>query len=125
MSHVFEQARLFFSLSEEEKKRYAYVSADENFGYQAVGTERLDPRKPADLKETFTMRNILNAEIKADRWPSHCSEQLMKKFFLKGLRSSHRIQQVLANFLKVDENFSVKVHSGEKRCFKTSALSTY
>ena len=34
-----------------------------NFLDQRVGTEHLDPRKPADLKETFTMRNILNAEI--------------------------------------------------------------
>ena len=113
LSDVFEASKAFFSLSEEEKKRYAYVSADENFGYQAVGTEHLDPRKPADLKETFTMRNILTAEIKADRWPSLRFEKLMKNFFSEGLKSSHRIQRVLANFLEVDENFFVKAHSGE------------
>ena len=81
LNDVFEASKAFFSLSEGEKKKYAYVNADENFGYQAVGTEYLDPRKPADLKETFTMRNILNAEIKADRWPSPRFEQLMKNFF--------------------------------------------
>ena len=113
LNDVFEASKAFFSLGEGEKKRYAYVSADENFGYQPVGSEHLDPRKPADLKETFTMRNILNADIKADRWPSPRFAKLMKKFFSEGLTNSHRIQRVLANFLEVDENFFVKAHSGE------------
>ena len=113
LSEVFEASKVFFSLSEEEKMRCAYASAAENFGYQAVGTEHLDPSKPADLKETFTMRNILDAEIKTDRWPSLRFEELMKKFFSEGLKSSHRIQRVLANFLGVDENFFVRAHSGQ------------
>ena len=113
LREVFAASKAFFNLSEDEKRKYAYVSADENFGYQRVGTEHLDPGKPADLKETFTMRNILNAEIETDRWPSLSFKKLMKKFFLEGLESSHKIQRVLANFLEVDENFFIRAHSGE------------
>ena len=38
--------------------RSAYLSAEENFGYQAFASELIDPINPRDLKETLNMRNI-------------------------------------------------------------------
>jgi isopenicillin N synthase-like dioxygenase len=59
IDHTFALSKWFFSLSEEEKSTSAYVSAEENFGYQSLGVEHLDPSKPADLKQTFTLRDLL------------------------------------------------------------------
>ena len=56
---IFALSKWFFSLSEEEKSTSAYVSAQENFGYQSLALEHLDPSKPADLKQTFTLRDLL------------------------------------------------------------------
>ena len=47
--------------------RSAYLSAEENFGYQAFASELIDPMNPRDLKETLNMRNIFNATIKEDQ----------------------------------------------------------
>ena len=47
--------------------RSAYLSAQENFGYQTFASERIDPLGPRDLEETLTMRNIFNATIEEDQ----------------------------------------------------------
>ena len=67
---IFARSKWFFSLSEEEKSTSAYVSAQENFGYQSLALEHLDPSKPADLKQTFTLRDLLRHDKDDPRWPS-------------------------------------------------------
>ena len=58
LSEVFSVSQAFFASDDETKRRSAYGSAEENFGYQGLGVEYLDPTKPSDVKETFTMRNL-------------------------------------------------------------------
>ena len=70
IARVFKASATFFSSDQKNKIRSAYSSAEENFGYQAFASEHLDPASPPDLKETFTMRNILNATVEDNRWPS-------------------------------------------------------
>ena len=60
LEQVFTASQRFFAADLDTKMKSAYLSASENFGYQGFGAEHLDPTKPADLKETFTMRDILN-----------------------------------------------------------------
>mgnify|MGYP001272548833 CR=1 FL=1 len=81
IARVFEASATFFLSDTKNKMRSAYLSAEENFGYQAFASEHLDPASPADLKETFTMRNILNATIEENRWPSVEFKELMQLFF--------------------------------------------
>ena len=38
---------------------YEYAGPEQNFGYQPTLSERLSPDAPADLKEAFTMRNLI------------------------------------------------------------------
>ena len=113
IARVFEASATFFSSDAKNKMRSAYLSAEENFGYQAFASEHLDPASPADLKETFTMRNILNATIEENRWPSIEFKELMQFFFAECLERAFLLQRILAKALNLDEDFFVKFHSGQ------------
>ena len=103
----------FFTGPETVKRRCAYLSAEENFGYQGLQEENLDPGAPADLKETFTMRNVLNRPLPAERWPSPAFSDLMHALFANVLDAGFKLQRVLAAALDLDDSFFVRVHSGE------------
>ena len=113
VAKVFSASATFFASDAETKMRSAYSSAEENFGYQAFASERLDPTSPPDLKETFTMRNILEAPIAENRWPSARFKELMQLFFAECLDRAFLLQRVLARALDLDENFFVKFHTGQ------------
>tara|TARA_B100001029_G_C15057745_1_gene455779 strand:+ start:371 stop:1294 length:924 start_codon:yes stop_codon:yes gene_type:complete len=113
IARVFEASATFFLSDAKNKMRSAYLSAEENFGYQAFASEHLDPASPADLKETFTMRNILNATIEENRWPSVEFKELMQLFFAECLERAFLLQRILAKALNLDEDFFVKFHSGQ------------
>ena len=80
IARVIEASATFFLSDAKNKMRSAYLSAGENFGYQAFASEHLDPASPPDLKETFTMRNILIATVEDNRWPSVEFKELMQLF---------------------------------------------
>ena len=113
IAKVFEASATFFLSDTKNKMRSAYLSAEENFGYQAFASEHLDPASPADLKETFTMRNILNATIEENRWPSVEFKELMQLFFAECLERAFFLQRILAKALNLEEDFFVKFHSGQ------------
>ncbi len=113
IQRVFKASATFFSSDQKNKIRSAYLSAEENFGYQAFASEHLDPANPPDLKETFTMRNILNATIADNRWPSVEFKELMQRFFAECLERALFLQKILARALNLDEGFFVKFHSGQ------------
>jgi len=113
IAKVFEASATFFLSDVKSKMRSAYLSAEENFGYQAFASEHLDPASPADLKETFTMRNILNATIEENRWPSVEFKELMQLFFAECLERAFLLQRILAKALNLEEDFFVKFHSGQ------------
>ena len=96
IARVFEASAIFFLSDAKNKKRSAYLSAEENFGYQAFASEHLDPASPPDLKETFTMRNILNATVEENRWPSVEFKELMQLFFAECLERAFLLQRILA-----------------------------
>tara|TARA_B100000242_G_scaffold264533_1_gene212112 strand:- start:87 stop:917 length:831 start_codon:yes stop_codon:yes gene_type:complete len=113
IQRIFKASATFFLSDEKTKMRSAYSSAEENFGYQAFASEHLDPASPPDLKETFTMRNILNATISENRWPSVDFKELMQLFFAECLERALLLQRILARALNLDEGFFVKFHSGQ------------
>ncbi len=113
ISDVFATSRAFFHASPEHKARSAYLSAAENFGYQGVGEENLDPNAPADLKETLTMRNIVKRPPAPERWPDAAFRRLMDDFYRAALDAAYRLQRVLAFALDTDADFFTRCHSGE------------
>ena len=110
---VFSLSRQFFSLPAAQKQRFAYRSAQVNFGYQGLQQENLDPLAPADLKETFTMRNILRRPMAPARWPDPQFETLCHALYTDLLRAARRLQVVLARALGLPHEFFVRVHNGE------------
>jgi isopenicillin N synthase-like dioxygenase len=110
---IFGQSRRFFASPIDSKKRSAYRSAAENFGYQGVCEENLDPSQPADIKESFIMRNIIKMAVAADRWPDDELRACAVRFFSESLRAAHRMQRVLAIALDQEREFFVSCHSGQ------------
>jgi len=113
INRTFELSRWFFACSEEEKLSSAYGSAEENFGYQSLGLEHLDPSKPADLKQTFTLRDLLGHDPEDPRWPTAEFRNELTAFYKACLEGGHRIQRVFAKALGVDREFFVQYHQGE------------
>jgi len=110
---VFRASEAFFDGPEDAKRRSAYGSAEENFGYQGVMEENLDPQAPADLKQSFSMRNILARPPVDSRWPSAEFRDLMQQFFAEALAATHRIQEQMAETLGLEADYFTRVHSGE------------
>lgn len=113
LDELFAASAAFFRAPAEVKRRCAYRSAAENFGYQGLLEENLDPGAPADLKETFTMRNIVANPPPLDRWPSAAFRDLMQHFYAAALAAAHGIQRHMARALGVPEDFFTRVHSGQ------------
>lgn len=113
LKQVYAESKRFFLKPEAYKKEFEYRSAEENFGYQGIMQENLDPNAPADIKETFTMRNILQAPLDDTRWPSSEFKALMQSFFQNALDATHEIQKIMAKQLGVDEDFFVRSHTGD------------
>ena len=108
LDDVFSASRHFFASDLQKKLECAYLSAIENFGYQGLCTEHLDPTRPADLKETFTMRNVLNDALDDGRWPSAEFRRLMQRFYRTCLDGAYKIQRVLAQALDLEQEFFVR-----------------
>ena len=65
MNNWFDQAKKFFDLSLDEKKKYTY-QAENNLGYSIVGAEHVDPDAPSDMKESY---NYNDTRMPEELWP--------------------------------------------------------
>jgi len=113
LDDTFAQTKAFFRRSEADKTQFGYRSAGENFGYQSVGQEHLDPAKPADIKQTFTMRNIERFAANDARWPSQAFYDCMRQFHAAAIAIAARLETHLADTLKVAPDYFSTCHSGE------------
>ena len=110
---VFNESKKFFNGPRTTKERCSYRSAKENFGFQGLLQENLNPNAPADIKSTFTMRNILKNPPNSERWPSDTFKHVMQRFFEESLSFTHEIQQAMARHFNLDSSFFSQVHSGD------------
>lgn len=113
ITRAFELSQWFFTQSEAIKADSAYTSAAENFGYQGLGVEYLDPSSPADLKQTFTMRNVMRHDPADPRWPSTEFREGVTHFFHSCLQAAYRIQRIFSIALDQERDFFVQYHRGE------------
>ena len=113
LAEIFSLSESFFAGDDATKRKSIYKSAEENFGYQGLGVEYLDPTKPSDVKETFTMRDLLRHDPSDERWPSDEFRDKMTQFYVDCLSSAHKVQRVFAEILKTETEFFVKYHTGE------------
>lgn len=113
LANVFAASAGFFAMPPEFKARSRYLSAAENFGYQGLFEENLDPEQAADVKETFTMRNIAASPPALERWPSAEFRDLMRTFYSAALDAGHTLQRTIAQALGTPSDFFTKVHTGK------------
>ena len=111
ISAVFEASRSFFQCSDEFKQRFRYHGATDNFGYQSVGMESLDPDRPPDLKEALTVRNP-SARRDAD-WPSAGLRDLILDFYQRCLVVAHKLQGDTATLLDLPRDYFHSRITGE------------
>jgi isopenicillin N synthase-like dioxygenase len=113
-SRVFDQANWFFGQTPEFKQAFAYGSAAENFGYQGLGDEALDPTTGVpDMKETFTMRNVAHREVDGHRWPSADFRQTMVQFYGTCFDLASSLMRCIAVIGSLPEDYFVSAHTGE------------
>lgn len=114
IDQTFETADNFFAQSREDKNKSGYQKAEENFGYQAVGVESLDPASgKVDQKETFTLRNAPRQAADDSRWPNDDFRDNINEFYRQALNAAYAIQRLIAEELEVEDEFFVNLHQGE------------
>ncbi|XP_041350916.1 2-oxoglutarate-dependent dioxygenase htyE-like [Gigantopelta aegis] len=117
---VFKTSRQFFDLPSDVKQTYARPT-NSNHGWAALEREKLNPERPADLKESFNCQSVSQV------WPLVVVPD-MKSRFIEFLDSCSvlvfRILDLLAVGLKleVDRHFFKKCHSQIGRSDGSSTL---
>lgn len=113
LHETFEYTKTFFAKPMDAKLPYAYTDPKANFGYQPTLSETLQPGKPADLKEAFTMRDLMGHYGDTSAWPDAEFRDLARRFFEACTNASHRVLRVFALALGTDPEYFVRLHSGE------------
>lgn len=109
---AFASLREFFARPLAHKLVFAYSDTVANFGYQALLTETLQPGQPADLKEAFTMRDLLASYSRENAWPSVEFRDTAREFFLACKTAASRILRVFAVALDTPPDFFDLRHTG-------------
>jgi len=110
---VFANNKDYFAQSRQEKMQQAYTNAEENFGYQALLDETLNPAFPADLKESFVMCDPVEHAKDITRWPSEDFLDLTLTFYKQCVECANKILRVFAVALGVEREFFVRCFTGE------------
>lgn len=107
-----EVSRQFFSLPEEQKSAYSRgrYTDNSNHGWVSLQAERLNPRRPGDLKESFNI-TLLSPHI---LWPSGGAlsdfQRLQSSFFRRCSALGLRVLRLMALSLDLDPESFVKEH---------------
>ena len=72
--------KIAHSLFNSDEKLKVPFNPQANHGYTKMQGEALDPTKPADLKETFTCRDLTRQPSGPDYWPNPQFEAFMRVF---------------------------------------------
>ena len=100
------------SLFMSEDKTKVPFSPALNHGYTAIKGEALDPSKPADLKETFTSRNLANVPSGSEYWPNSEFEAFMRIFYERVASIASDVMAAFAIALDLPQGFFDEKHTG-------------
>ena len=106
---AFAIAKAYFK---SEHKASVPFNEEINHGYGKMGGERLDASKPADLKETFTGRDVSRVPSGPEYWPSLEFEAFMRTFYgqMRGVASN--VKRAFALSLGLAEEYFEPKHTG-------------
>lgn len=120
---AFEQSRLFFDLTLQEKQKLAWSNEAQNRGYIGWERERLDETQPGDLKEAFnigwdsSIEKELPPKTAAFKtlWPDQeAFFSGIRQFFQACAQEAADIFRAFAIALSMPENFFTDEHSIEQ-----------
>ncbi len=100
------------SLFTSDEKLKVPFNVDFNHGYGKMQGEALDPSKPADLKETFTSRNLANLPSGPELWPNPQFEAFMRVFYKRVRQISSDVMSAFALALDLAPDFFEDKHTG-------------
>ena len=113
VDNLFACSKSLFALPSEKKWQYNFSGPQSNFGYQAAESEALAPDGLPDLKEAFTMRNVLGRVDDEDVWPSDEFRDISTALFRSCFAAATELLKVCAVAIGQKENFFSDTHSGE------------
>ena len=115
---AFAAARRFFDLPRRHKEAWRYRSTELNHGWVSAGQEALDPSKPADRKESFTMRNVARTIARAELWPDAPFRDAAYALYRDAQSLSQRLLIALAEGLALPANWFLPAHTGENQTLR-------
>jgi len=95
----------------DEKLKVPY-KPEANHGYTQIQGEALDPTKPADLKETFTCRDLNNRPSGPDYWPNPQFEAFMRVFYKRTVQIASDVMAAFAIALDLPNGYFDEKHTG-------------
>lgn len=107
---AFAVSKAFFA---DEAKFTTPFKVQVNHGYGGMQGEALDPSKPADLKETLTLRDVSKTPSGAEYWVNPEFEAFMRCFYESVRASASTIMRAFAIGLDLPESFFDERHNGE------------
>jgi isopenicillin N synthase-like dioxygenase len=113
IGQAFAASRGFFDQPRAVKDLFGYTDIGDNFGYQGIEVESLDPAGMPDLKETFTMRNALAVAMHPARWPDADFRTTALAVYEAALSAAYGIMRILAACLELPAEFFTERHRGE------------
>jgi len=100
------------SLFNSDEKLKVPFNPEQNHGYTKMQGEALDPSKPADLKETFTCRDLARRPSGAEYWPNPQFEAFMRCFHSRIVKIASDVMAAFALALKLPDGFFDEKHTG-------------
>ena len=113
VDNLFASSKSLFALPHDKKLQYQFSGPQANFGYQAMESEALASGGSPDLKEAFTMRNVLGRFEDEGVWPSDEFRDLSKTLFRSCFSAAIELLKICAIAHGQQEDFFSKFHSGE------------
>ncbi|MBH55230.1 MAG: 2OG-Fe(II) oxygenase [Opitutaceae bacterium] len=100
------------SLFTSDEKYKVPFSVEYNHGYGKMEGEALDPTKPADLKETFTSRNLLRLPSGEEHWPNPQFEAFMRVFYKRVCDIASNVMGAFEIALDLEPGYFDTRHTG-------------
>lgn len=110
VDRVMAVSKTFFLQADEAKRPFSRTNfaVSPNHGWVSVETERLNPRRPGDLKEAFNISSF-HPDIK---WPPAIKgfQEIQTSFFHRCKELSLRVLRVMAHSLGLDPEVFLSAH---------------
>lgn len=111
IERVFIQSKIFFDLPLETKQKFAWSDEFTNQGYVGIERERLNPNRPADLKEAFNIAAKQTGDSSIfTKQNTPAQNSFIVNFREACTELANQVLQALALALELPENFFVDNH---------------